>query len=123
MEDIKAFGSAAVTYVKQLLSKTTTIDAAVAFVGVLLGFYLNWPLSAVLAFGLLIWTILNPVSSRVAAKGATGLLVILIALLAAGKADRAESVAALAYYFLVITVIMAIFEIRRGASDDDQPKN
>lgn len=120
MEDVRSFWQAAVTLAKHLLVKTSTTDAVVAFVGIVLGFYLNWPLSAVLAFGLLVWTVLNPVSSKLAAKGATGLLIILIALLAVGKADRAESVAALAYYFLVITVIMAIFEIRRGTGNEDQ---
>lgn len=88
-------------------------DYGLVVFSVLLGFYLHWDLQSVLVYSFVIWIILNPVSSQFLAKGALIFLSFVPLLLIMHREDRAEEFAILAYYFLVLTVIMAIVEFKR----------
>lgn len=122
-EELRHFFKELVLYLKSQLSQTKVTDIVFSILSVALGLYLSWPATAALAFGLLVWTLLNPVSSKLTAKATVVVLLVVGALLGAGKADRAETVASLGYYLLAITVVMAVLELRRGPSNDDQPQS
>lgn len=96
----------------QYLTKKYFDYGLVAF-SLLLGFYLKWDMQNVLVFSFVIWIILNSISSRFLAQIALVFLVFVPLLLIIHRYDHAEQFAIFAYYFLVLTVIMAIIEFKK----------
>lgn len=103
----------------QYLTKKYFDYSIVAF-SFLLGFYLRWDIQNVFVFSFVVWIILNPVSSKLLARAALYLLVFVPLLLIMHRDDRAEQFAILAYYFLVLTVIMAIVEFKKDKSKNEK---
>lgn len=96
----------------QYLTKKYFDYGLIAF-SLLLGFYLRWNMQNVFVFSFVIWIILNPISSKLLARAALYFLVFVPLLLIMRRDDRAEQFAILAYYFLILTVIMAIVEFKK----------
>lgn len=89
------------------------INIAATIIGIAIGVYLDWEVMEILIFGIFIWSVLGHIPSRILAIPALIFLSIMPFLLVSGRKDRAEEFAIYAYYFLVITVIMGIYELRR----------
>lgn len=96
----------------QYLTKKYFDYGLIAF-SLLLGFYLKWDMQNVLIFSFVIWIILNPISSQLLARGALVLLSLVPLLLIIKRENRAEQFAIFAYYFLVMTVAVAIIEFKK----------
>jgi len=77
------------------------------------GIYLRWRAPEVVIFGIFIWIILNPVSSRYLAAGAIFFLILTPIFLVTGNNITADQLAIYAYYFLIMAVIMGIVELWR----------
>ena len=104
----------------QCLTKKHFDYGLVAF-SLLLGFYLKWDMQNILSFSFVIWIILNPISSQLLAKGALVFLSFVPLLLIIKRESRAEQFAIFAYYFLVLTVIMAIIEYKKEQNKKIKP--
>ena len=89
------------------------IDISFLALAIGMGFYLNWSMLGILIFGIFIWMILNPFSSRLLAFASLGFLVITPFLYVFNQKIISEQFAIYAYYFLVMTVIMAIYELKK----------
>ena len=89
-----------------------TIDAFFILVVVAMGVFLHWRVTEIATFSLFIWIILNPISSRLLAAVAIFFLVLTPIFLVSGKSIIADQLAIYAYYFLIMTVMMGIYEIR-----------
>lgn len=89
------------------------IEVAILGLAVWLGFYLGWRIWDTALFVFFIGIILRPVTSRIPAAGALFFLSLTPFFLIAEKKEMAESLAIYAYYFLVMTVMMGVYEIRR----------
>lgn len=105
--------------INEIIKKITKkhIDTFLVVVAVILGVYLGWENMEVIIFALFVWSILNPIPSRYFALGALLSLSLMILLLVLKKELRAEEFAIYAYYFLVLTTIMGIYELREGNKD------
>jgi len=88
-------------------------DLILVVVALTIGIYFKWELLDLFFFLLFIWIIMNPIQSRYPASGALVLLVICPFLLIFKKNDLAEQSAVYAYYFLIFTVIMAFYELKK----------
>lgn len=86
------------------------LDLVIFFFAVILGAYLNWGYKEIAAFLLVIYLILNPVKSEIIAKAALASLTFVPFLLVMRRSEKAEDFATIAYGFLVLTVVMAIYE-------------
>lgn len=101
---------------KELIKKIfikRNIDIAITVIAILMGAYFGWTIPQMLILGIFIWVILNPVSSRIPAIVALAFLSITPFLLVFKRDILAEETAIYAYYFLILTVVMAIYEIRK----------
>ena len=88
------------------------IDYTLVVFSLFLGFYLRWNVSNVVLFSYTIWLILNPISSRFLARIALCLL-FFVPLLLIIKSNQAEQFAIFAFYFLILTVITTIIELKK----------
>lgn len=88
------------------------VDIAILLAGVFLGIFLDWSVVEIAFFLVFIWSILGPISSRLLAFPALFFLLLTPALLVLDREARAEEFAVYAYYFLVMTVIRGIIEVR-----------
>lgn len=95
-------------------------DYLIVLMALVLGLYLHWSAIFCLAFATFIWVILNPIASQLVAKAALLTLIGTMGLLAIGRADRAESFAALTYYLIVLMAIMAVRESYLAKNEDSQ---
>ena len=105
---------------KELLKKIfvkRNVDIFFTSIAVLMGAYLGWQVMEIIIFGIFIWIILNPVLSRITAIPALGFLILTPFLLIFKQQSLAEEVAIYAYYFLIMSVIMGIYEIRKDDKD------
>lgn len=88
------------------------VDIAILLAGVFLGIFLDWSVVEITFFSVFIWSILGPISSRLLAYPALFFLLLTPILLALDREVRAEEFAIYAYYFLAMTVIRGIIEVR-----------
>ena len=88
------------------------LDYTLVVFSIVFGFYLCWDAQNVALFSFIIWLILNPISSRFLARIALCLL-FFVPLLLIIKSNQAEQFAIFAYYFLVLTVITTIIELKK----------
>ena len=89
------------------------IDIGIVILSFVMGIYLGWDTINAVIFAIFIWIIINPIPSRYLAYPALLFLSITPFLLILDKKDKAEEFAIYAYYFLAMTVIMGIYEIRK----------
>lgn len=78
-----------------------------------MGHYLNWAFGEIAVFMIFIWMILNPFPSRIAASLALIFLSLSPLLLALKEEVLAEQMSIYAFYFLFMTVLMAIYELKK----------
>ena len=88
-------------------------DYGLTLLSILLGFFLNWEIQNILVFSFVIWIILNPIASRILARIALYCLAFIPLLLLINRVDRAEQLAILAYYFLILTIITGMIEFKK----------
>jgi len=100
------------------ISKKQIADILFVAIAIAMGFYFKWLWPDIVIFGVFIWIIINPVPSRLTAIPALGFLIITPFLLIFKKESWAEQTAIWAYYFLIMSVIMGIYEIRK----EEKPK-
>jgi hypothetical protein len=96
--------------IKQYLFKKK-VDIFFVFVAVFAGIFFGWNMPEIVVFGAVVWLIMNPAPSRYMAFLALCFLSVTPFFLIFGKHDIAEQLAIYAYYFLVMSVIMGIYEI------------
>lgn len=95
---------------------------AVFVVGVVsMGVFLHWKIEEIAIFAFFIWIILNPISSSYLAGGAIFFIILTPAFLLSGNLIVADRIAIYAYYFLIMAVMMGIFEVWRGK--DPEPES
>ncbi|HRZ95757.1 MAG TPA: hypothetical protein P5262_04325 [Candidatus Moranbacteria bacterium] len=95
---------------KKLVSKPV-IDGAFVAIVFAMGFFLHWKIYEIALFALFIWIILNPILSRYLAFGAIFFLILTPLFLIGGKKIIADQLAIFAYYFLIMAVMMGIYEL------------
>ncbi|KKQ46229.1 MAG: hypothetical protein US63_C0004G0004 [Candidatus Moranbacteria bacterium GW2011_GWC2_37_8] len=93
------------------------IDICLVFIALMIGTYLNLNIVESLIFTLMIWTILNPLPGKYFAYAALFFLSVTPFLLVLDRKVQAEEYAIYAYYFLVLTVIMGIYEMRHKKNE------
>lgn len=93
-------------------TKNRKMDTVLLLVGIVLGVFLDWTMIEVAIFLIFIWSLLGPIQSRFLAIPALFFLSFTPLLLLLGRDARAEEFAVYAYYFLVMTVIRGIIEVR-----------
>jgi len=89
------------------------LDYSLTIFSLFLGYYLWWSLQDLVFFTFIIWMILSPVSSRFLAKIALCLLFFVPLFLIVRKNSQAEQFAILAYYFLILTIVVWAVELKK----------
>lgn len=79
----------------------------------LIAVYVDWGLKQIVAGLAVLFVILNPIKSEVFAKAALYILAIVPIALIFGRDGKAEKLATAAYGMLVMTVVMAIWEMKK----------
>lgn len=87
-------------------------DALFLIASVFLGVFLEWDIVEIAIFSLLVWSIIGPISMNILAAIALFFLSIVPFLLVLSREDQAEQYAVYAYYFLVMTVVRGIAELK-----------
>lgn len=78
---------------------------------IIIGVFLNWGNIEIIIFAIFIGIIIKPVPSRYLAIPALFFLIFIPFLLIAGREERAEEFAIYTYYFLILAVIMGVYEL------------
>lgn len=107
------------------ISRKNIIDAFFIVAVIAMGIFLHWKIAEIAVFSLFIWIILNPVSSQYPAIGAIFFLALTPFFMIFKKDIMANQLAIYAYYFLIMTVIMGIYEIwkENGERKSNQTKS
>ncbi len=90
-------------------------DVILLLTAVFIGLYFKWSNMEIIIFVISISSILRPISSRLMAIPALFFLSLTPILLSLERTDRAEEFAVYAYYFLVMSVIMGIYEMKKDS--------
>ncbi|MFA6047638.1 MAG: hypothetical protein WCV59_00850 [Parcubacteria group bacterium] len=98
--------------IKQYLFKKR-VDAFFTFMAVFTGIYFGWNMPEIVIFGVFVWSVMNPIPSRYLAILALCFLSITPFFLIFGRSGIAEQSAVYAYYFLAMTVIMGVYELKK----------
>lgn len=85
-------------------------DIFLIFLSAFIGVFLNWGITYIALFTLIIWQILRPLSKIVLARLSLLLILIIPASLYLGRNNDAEKIAVLAFGFLFLALVMAIIE-------------
>jgi|WetSurMetagenome_2_1015567.scaffolds.fasta_scaffold245148_2 hypothetical protein len=88
-------------------------DFSILAVSLVLGIYLKWNIFEIAIFCVFIYIILHPVESRYLAMPALFFLVLTPFFLVFKQEAIAEQLAIYCYYFLIMTVMMGIYEVRK----------
>lgn len=94
------------------------MDAVLIAATIIMGIVLNWKIVEIVIFCILIWIILNPVSSRIPAVITLAILFFVPIMLLFGKIDLADRLSNYVYYFLIMTILMGLYEIRSQGTDN-----
>jgi len=108
------------TIKKEMLKKIfikRNIDIIITALAMLMGAYFDWKITEIVIFGIFIWIVLNPVSSRLMAIPALAFLIFTPFLLIFKKPLLAEESAIYAYYFLIMATLMGIYEVKKEEQD------
>ena len=98
--------------IKKMTSKKT-LNITIFMVALGMGIYFQWKIMEILIFLIFVGIILRPISSRIMAFPALFFLVLTPFALILKQNVLAENLAIYAYYFLIMAVIMGIYEIRK----------
>jgi len=90
--------------------KKQYFDGLIVLLLLFLGFLLNWGIKEMAFYGFTIWFILNPVKSEIMACLTILMLIVTPIALLLNSDSAANNFAIAAYYFLILTTIMAIYE-------------
>ena len=93
------------------------LDLALVLLAVIMGIFFGWSLISVLVFAFFVWFIINPVPSYLLAFPALFFLIISPFFLIFQKSVIAEETANCAYYFLALSVLMAVYEMQRKSNE------
>jgi hypothetical protein len=83
-----------------------------------MGVFLHWKIAEIAVFSLFIWIILHPISSRYLAAIVIFFLILTPIFLISGNSIVADQLAIYAYYFLIMTVMMGIYELRKEGESE-----
>ena len=100
----------------KFFSVKITIEIIFLVLSVAMGIYFQWEIMNLLFLLILLRLIIHPIPSRFPAGMAVTFLVFTAILLVFKRDNWAENTAIFAYYFLILTVSMGIFEIRQEKS-------
>lgn len=89
------------------------VDLLFVFLALLTGIYLQYKIQEIAMLGFIVWNIINPWSSEKLARGTLALLGLIPFALMFKRSQYAEELAIFVYYFLILTVIIAIIEYKR----------
>ena len=89
------------------------VNYLIMLLGIIMGVYFRWAIPDIVAYAIFLRLILVPFPSKYAGTPAFMLLVVTPILIMAGKKDWAEQTAVYAYYFMVMGVLLAIYEFRK----------
>ncbi|HPN96143.1 MAG TPA: hypothetical protein PLK35_00090 [Candidatus Moranbacteria bacterium] len=92
------------------------VDTIFVAMAVFIGAYFKWNVVEIMIFGVFIGTLLRPVPSHYPAVVALFFLALTPVFLAFGNNLVPEKLAIYAYFFIIISVIMGIYEIRNEKS-------
>jgi len=95
------------------LFKKKTLNVLILCLSIGMGIYFDWKIMEIIIFLIFVSIILRPVSSRLVAVPALFFLVLTPILLIMKRDPQAEQMAIYAYYFLIMAVIMGIYEVRK----------
>jgi hypothetical protein len=98
---------------KNILFSKKFLNITILILALAMGVYFKWTPAQIITFLIFIGIILRPVSSRIMAVPALLLLIFTPFFLIFKQEAWAESVAIYAYYFLIMAVIMGIYEVRK----------
>lgn len=100
------------------------MDIGIIISAILLGKFLFWTNINIAIFAFSVWVILNPISSRLLAVPALAFLSATpLVLVIFHNKEQADRFAIYAYYFLVMTVAMGIYELRKDAQKNSSNRN
>jgi len=105
------------TSLKKILTKRN-IDVFIIAIAVFVGAYFDWKIIGIVIFVIFIWTILNPIPSRYLALPVLPLLFLTPFFIIFKKPELAERSSIYAYYFLIMTVMMGIYELRKEGKQE-----
>lgn len=94
----------------KFFSPKTIIEIALFAVSVSMGIYFQWEILNLIFFLVFLRLIIHPIPSRFPAGVAIAFLVVTALLLVFKMNDLAEKTAILAYYSMILIVVMAISE-------------
>jgi predicted MPP superfamily phosphohydrolase len=97
---------------EKILTKTALNYVILAF-GLAMGIYFKWQIADIVVYLIFLRMILVPFPSKYPAFMTLIFLIVTPVLLIAKKDDWAEQIAVWAYFFLVMTVFMLIYEYRK----------
>lgn len=98
--------------IKKMTAKKA-LNIGLFIVALIMGVYFKWTIMEILIFLIFIGIILRPVASRIMAFPALFFLVLTPFALILKQDILAETFAIYAYYFLIMAVIMGIYEVRQ----------
>ncbi|MFZ5981957.1 MAG: hypothetical protein ACOYS2_00040 [Patescibacteria group bacterium] len=104
------------TRLRKYLLTRRALNLLIFALALAMGIYFDWKVMEILIFLIFIGIILHPVSSRLLAIPALFFLVLTPIFLIFKKDPVAEQMAIYAYYFLIMAVIMGIYEVRKEKS-------
>lgn len=102
---------------KHLLTKKS-LNVLIYCLAIGMGVYFDWKIMEIIILLIFIGIILHPISSRVLAVPALFFLILTPTFLVLKKESTAEQVAIYAYYFLIMAVIMGIYEVRKESKKE-----
>ena len=99
------------------------LDYFLLALALLIGIYLDLGIKEIAAGLFALFLLLNPIKSELAAKAALFFLALTPIALIFGRDAKAEKLAIVAYGFLVLTVILAIWELKANKPSRKNTKN
>jgi len=88
------------------------LNIIIAIIGVALGVYLNWSFANIIAFGVVIYYLLNPFPSIYLINGFIFCLIMALFSLGIHRQERAEEIAVLSFFLLVMIIIAKYSELK-----------
>jgi hypothetical protein len=104
--------------IKKITGKLA-IDVFFIIIVIAMGIFFHWKIAEIAAFSLFIWIIFHPISSRYLASVTIFFLVLTPVFLISGKNTIADQLAIYAYYFLIMAVMMGIYELKKNDEQED----
>ena len=89
---------------------------ALVFLALIMGAYFHWNIVEIAILVIFVWTILHPIDSRYLAFLAFFSLILTPLFLVLKKPILAEKASIYAYFFLILAVVMSIYELRKEKS-------